>query len=299
MLRLWGVAAAGVIAAFSAAQTAQAEGLQVSLGVEGSILQHYGDDFEGVGPTGIPSLTLLPPGETNVEPEDGWGGRLWADVLFSPNLMVRGSLNGAWLDGEQRVELPSASFIVDQQAEIDAWWATFEGFYLWRFGRPVRPHTMVGLGGGLEYADVENRFEELTTFRGDATGGARQESDFQGLGPRISGIIDHELGQSGLHIFGEVGVAYLIGDRDDDFEGFSFSTMAEESDSDGGNVWHFGTRLGVGYVVPLGGADFRIDVGWRHDIFNQSNNVLFLPENRGGDTNFGGPFVAASVALPL
>ncbi|HEX6101840.1 MAG TPA: Lpg1974 family pore-forming outer membrane protein [Alphaproteobacteria bacterium] len=232
-------------------------------------------------------------------PEDGWGGRLWADLLFGPNLMVRGTLNGAWLEDDESFDGLSGSLVTEQRAEIDAWWATLEGFYLWHFGRPARPHTMIGLGGGIEYADVENSFEEQTAFIGRTTASTLQESTFWGIGPRIAGILDHELGQSGVHFFAEAGVAYLFGDRDDDLQQQVFTTANHLTANDGGNVWHFGTRLGVGYVVPMGTTNFRIDVGWRHDIFNQSNNVLYLPENRGGDTSFGGPFLAASVDLPL
>jgi len=36
------------------------------------------------------------------------------------------------------------------------------------------------------------------------------------VGPRASAFIDHELGESGLHFFGEAGVAYRFGNRDTD-----------------------------------------------------------------------------------
>ena len=41
----------------------------------------------------------------------------------------------------------------------------------------------------------------------------------------------------------------------------------------------------------------RIEAGWSYDHFFDSNNVQFLPGNKDGDNNFGGPFLAVGIAF--
>jgi hypothetical protein len=110
------------------------------------------------------------------------------------------------------------------------------------------------------------------------------------------------LGESGLHFFGEAGVAYLFGDRDTKFkEAIEFSdgsSSFKDNDSDGGNVIHTNLRVGVGYVLPFAGLPpTRLEAGWSYDHFFDSNNVQFLPGNKDGDNNFGGPFLAVGIAF--
>jgi hypothetical protein len=299
-------ASAGVLGL--AAMPALAEGSEIYFGVEGALLQSSGDPFQGFGNAGFTSANVGPSPNV-VEPEDGWGGRLWVQGPLplggeNGDLMFRGSLNGGWLSGNDREVFNSGSFgsEFEQEAELDAFWATLEAFCTWVFGRPLRPHTMVGLGGGIEFADVENTFEEsLVSFDSESTFSQRlrQETTFWGVGPRVSGFVDHELGQSGVHIVAEAGAAYLAGGRDteikEDFNGEAF----REKDSSTSNVLHTNVRFGVGYGMELGGLDFRFDVGWRQDSFNNANNTLFLPEDNDGDSVFSGPFVAAGFGIPL
>jgi hypothetical protein len=269
---------------------AQAEGVEVYFGIEGALLSHTGDSF---GSSGL-----------SIEPENGWGGRLYADVLLQRGLLLRGSVNGAWLDAGERQEFASgpAMSSFDRISELDARWATFEAFCSWWFGRTGRPHTWVGLGGGLEYADLLNRFDERGTFTFEGmslSDHVRQDSTFWGIGPRFGGFIDHELGQSGLHIFGEAGVAYLFGGRDTELRIRSSMSSIDRNEGAGQNVWHLGARLGVGYELEVGGLEGRISAGWRFDRFEDANNTLFLPDSKDGDSSFSGPFMSVGVALPL
>jgi Legionella pneumophila major outer membrane protein precursor len=303
------VLAAAMAAAATLACTMPANaGPKIYLGVQGSLLQYSGDDFEGFGSSIGQSNSNFSSFSTN--PDHGWGGRIWADVELNDRLLLRGSFNGAWFDRSEREDSSSLnsdfSATNKQKAELDAIWATLEGFYTWSFGRPARPHTRIGLGGGAEYAEVENtqRFGDTTFFDGEPffDDQARQRSDFWGIGPRASAYIDHELGESGLHFFGEAGVAYLFGDRDTKFKvasGFSDgSSSFKDNDSDGGNVIHTNLRVGVGYDLPFAGfPPTRIEAGWSYDHFFDSNNVQFLPGNKDGDNNFGGPFLAVGIAF--
>jgi hypothetical protein len=297
-----GAAPAGLALALTLASPAQAEGPKIYLGVQGSLLQYSGDDFEGFQSSSRDSVSLSSSDFTN--PDRGWGGRIWTDVEVNDRLMLRGSLNGAWFDRAERQDFGFETF--SSKAQLDAIWATLEGFYTWSFGRSARPHTRIGLGGGAEYANIENTqrsvFTEFSGSRPVFIDQARQKSTFWGIGPRFSTFLDHELGESGLHFFGEAGAAYLLGNRDTDLkEAFgspSEPSSSKDSDNDGGNVIHTNLRIGVGYDLPFAGLPrTRIEAGWSYDHFFDSNNVQFLPGNKDGDNNFGGPFVAVGVAL--
>jgi hypothetical protein len=219
--------------------------------------------------------------------------------------MLRGSANGGWLGDDDRQTFGSGSFgeEIEQEAELDALWATLEVFNTWVFGPLRAKHTKLGLGGGLEFADVENTFQKNFTFFEDGNPffaqQVRQESTFWGVGPRVSGFLDHELGQSGVHFFGEVALACLFGGRDTEFDVDSNGSTFSDKDGDGSTVLHTNFRIGVGYDLNLGGVEARIDAGWRHDRFDDATNTQFLPGNNDGNTIFSGPFVAIGIAIPI
>ncbi len=305
-------AGVGALTLASAATPALAEGSEIYFGVEGALLQSSGDPFEGFGSEGgegeFRATNLVSNDSDPVEPENGWGGRIWVDVPLpihlTPNsyTMLRGSANGAWLDDDYE----GGGVIteeIEQEAELDAFWATLEVFNIWLFGPLRARHTRLGLGGGLEFADVENTFQEnFTVFQNGSpvfSERLRQETVDWGVGPRFSGFFDHELGQSGVHIFAEAGAAYLAGGRDTEYKADFNGQVVREKDGGSSNVLHTNVRLGVGYVVNLGGLDFRVDVGVRQDRFNNVNNVLFLPEDKDGDSVFSGPFAAIGVDIPF
>ncbi len=314
-------ALAGVSALALAASPAQAEGPEIYVGVEGALLQFSGDGLQGGeggeggegdgGGSAIGPLNLSSNNGTPIKPEDGWGGRVWIDIPLpihrTPNsyTMLRGSANGDWLDDDDREDFGSQSFSeeIKQEAELDALWATLEVFNIWLFGPLRARHTRLGLGGGLEIADVENTFQEnFTVFQNGNPIFAqqvRQELIFWGIGPRVSGSLDHELGQTGLHIFGELALACLFGDRDTEFDQDINGSRFNDNDGDGSTVLHTNLRVGVGYDLNLGGVNARIDAGWRHDRFSDATNTQFLPGNDDGNTIFSGPFVAVGFAVPL
>ncbi len=287
---------------------------RLSFGVEGTLLHHSGDGFVSVVQpfdTLAPLASSSADGDT-LEPDDGWGGRIWVDVplpiaIAERALTLRGTLNGAWFEGEDggAVDLGGGSALgFDRESELDALWATIEIYQSWLFGphRP-RPHTMVGLGLGLEVADIENEFQQSVDM---VTGGSsfpfsrgEQDTTFWGIGPRVSGYLDHELGASGVHAFAEAALAYLFGDRDIESQGNLSGSPVRDQDSEGGGILHGSLRFGLGYVMSLGAVDARLDVGWRHDSFQDVTSTRFLPASSEGDSNFGGPFVGIGFAVPL
>ena len=95
---------------------------KIYLGVQGSLLQYSGDDFEGFGNSIGQSISNSSSFSTN--PDHGWGGRIWADVELNDRLLLRGSFNGAWFDRSEREDSSSLnsdfSATNKQKAELDA-----------------------------------------------------------------------------------------------------------------------------------------------------------------------------------
>ncbi|MDF2763263.1 MAG: Legionella pneumophila major outer membrane protein precursor [Rhodospirillales bacterium] len=255
-------------------------GPEIYVGIEGSFLWHLDDEFyafSGVDPDDL------------AQPDRGFGGRLFAAGEFDERYLARAALSGAWLSGDLREE--SSGLISEEEARIDALWATLDFFRLW-----VGRDWLLGLGGGLEYADLRHRFDSSLTdeMSGTTFIEVRQESGFWGIGPRVGGMVEHEL-FSGVRGFAEGGVGYLFGDRETAVRFDISGSEAERQESSGERLLHFSARVGLRREFDLNGLDFTLFGGWQFDQFNDAFNLEFLPNDVPGDVQFHGPFVGVGV----
>jgi Legionella pneumophila major outer membrane protein precursor len=303
---------------------------EYTLEVTGALLQFAGDGNEIVSSVAAPTKSSAVPSDGITSPNRGSGGRIQVGVELKQHLYFSGSVNGAWLDNTDMHDFGSGT-TQENQAKLGAFWADAMGFYVWQFGRPARPHTHLGLGAGLEYADLQNSFREndITDSGGSGfTFLTRRKTTFRGAGPRVGAFLDHELGQSGVHFFGEVGAACLAGRRriDQNLKSTTFTDSGgpggggtlrpsggappvttvvldvSDENSQSAESCHYNGRIGVGYEFPLGEVLVRASAGWQYDRFTDVNlpevNV-FGPSARTGDNTFHGPFASIGLTVHL
>ena len=260
-------------------------GPEIYVGVEGSYLWYLGDDFFASSDVDADDLA---------KPDTGYGGRLFGAVEFEERWLLRGAVSGAWLSGD--LHEGAGSFFgpaaAEEESRIDARWATLDFYRLWssRSG-------LLGLGGGLEYADIRHRFDSqiIDEFLHLPLLRVRQTTEAWGIGPRVTGLVEHDL-FGDVRGFAEGGVGYLFGDRDSDLRVEVFgSEFDEESMSEGDRFLHFAARLGIRREFDYQGLNFSLYGGWQFDQFTDVTNLEFLPSDTPGDLRFHGPFVGIGV----
>jgi hypothetical protein len=256
-------------------------GLEIYVGVEGSYLWSVGDDFFAI--SGVDADELA-------KADTGVGGRIFGAVEFDERWLARGALSGAWLSGDLHEGI-SGSLASEEEARIDALWVNLDLYRLW-----VARSWLFGLGGGLELADIRHRFDSRIV---DEMSGApllqrRQETGFWGVGPRVSGLFEHDL-FGDVRGFAEAGVGYLFGERDSELRDDVSGSVFEERMSDGDRILHFSGRVGVRREFDYDGLNFTLYGGWQFDQFNDATNLQFLPNETTGDVSFHGPFVGVGV----
>ncbi len=259
-------------------------GPALHLGLEGSLLWRGGDDFEA-GPGGDP--------DDFAQPDSGFGGRAYAALDFGTYL-VRGTVNGSWTnDDSQGV---GGSFDIEQDAELDAFWATVDVFYqiasnVGAGPGGLYPATLFGIGLGLEYADLEHSFTERAT---DSMGGLfaelEQETTSWGFGPRIAGFGKQAIPGMNFWVVGEAGAAVLFGSKDVQLRDDIFGSVFEEGDEESEGFVHFTARLAIAYDLLYGATPLTIYAGLQYDRFTNSFNQHFLPGREPGDIALYGPF---------
>jgi hypothetical protein len=257
-------------------------GPEIYVGVEGSYLWFLGDDFVPGSGTDADDLA---------KPDTGYGGRLFGAVEFDERWLARGALSGAWLSGDLHEGFDTflGPLTSEEESRIDARWANLDFYRLWT-GRS----GLVGLGGGLEYADIRHRFDSQALMSGAPFVRVRQQTESWGIGPRVSGMFEHEL-FGDVRGFAEGGLAYLFGDRDGELRADVFGSEFEENASDGDHFLHFSGRVGVRREFDYDGMNFSLYGGWQFDQFTDTTNLEFLPSDTPGDVRFHGPFIGIGV----
>lgn len=258
-------------------------GPALHVAVEGAFLWRGGDDFEG-GPGGDSS--------DFAQPDSGLGARATLGLDYGA-LLARASVNGAWTNDGTRTPA-GMGLDFDQDAELDAFWATLELFYQLAYGEePGRsyPATLFGIGGGLEFADLEHSFtEKLVTPLGNNLTEMKQETTSWGVGPRVSAFGKHAIRGTNFWITGEVGAGLLFGSKDSELRDDAFGSVFEERDEESERILHLGARLAIAYDFLYGSTPFTLYAGVQYDRFTNSINQHFLPDRQPGDNALYGPF---------
>lgn len=248
------------------------------VGAEGAFLWRGGDDFV----------------DGNLaQPDSGIGARGFAGLDFGTYLL-RGSVAGAWTnDGTKTPTGFGTDF--DQDAELDALWASLELFYQLAYdeepGRPY-PGTLVGIGFGLELADLEHTFtEKEVTPLGTTIAETEQETTSWGVGPRVSAFGKRAIPGTNFWITGEAGAALLFGSKDSQLRQDAFGSTFEERDEESERILHLAARIAIAYDFLYGSTPFTLYAGLQYDRFTNSINQQFLPEREPGNNALYGPFI--------
>ncbi len=121
--------------------------------------------------------------------------------------------------------------------------------------------------------------------------------DTTGIGPRVGIEGTHQLGDSGLSLFGGASLAYLFGRLD---ESGSFSTaVAPPNQSIGRNIINIDARVGVSMAIT---DSMDLGVGYRASYFGGADLAAYTsaaagPGTGSGSPLFHGPFVTLSGRL--
>lgn len=257
-------------------------GPALHVGLEGSLLWRGGDDFVG-GPGGD--------ADNFAQPDSGFGGRAYAGLDFGTYL-VRGTVNGAWTNDDYQGS--GGSFDIEQDADLDVFWATVDIFYQLAYGLApggLYPATLFGIGLGIEYADLEHSFtERVTDPMGVPFAELRQETTGWGIGPRVAGFGKQAIPGTNFWVVGEAGAGLLYGSKDVQIRDDIFGSVFEEGDEESEQILHLTARLAIAYDILYGSTPLTFYADLQYDRFSDSFNQHFLPGREPGSTALYGPF---------
>lgn len=187
-------------------------------------------------------------------------------------------------------------------------------------------NTRMRFTGGLRYARLDTQLDvnHIATALFDTDGpmdrlvlNSKQNSRFQGVGPRFGTAIDYNIGH-GFNVIGEATGALLIGHVKSDYTEHAVITEGTvvEDDAFAGYKYSEDTRvvpnltakLGLGYNFQFNNCSqtkFTIEAGYQVDhYFNATDRLggvgISQPEMRTRhsiDTSFAGPYVGLQVHI--
>ncbi len=248
-----------------------------------------------------------------------WGGEVDVSYMFPGssrdisasytylNQDGNDSTNGVFLAGPLGVGAGTLAFPTNEaEADMDQTLnaATLTFGQLLTIGDRVSLHPF----GGIQFAsiDTDNKAhyenEDAVTGVETQTGSFKQESDFQGAGPRAGIDAAVHLG-SGFSIVGTFAGALLVGNMDSEFETSDLSTLGtttieNDNDSYTAVVPELDAKLGLDYMVAFNpNTSMNIQVGYEVvNYFNAVSNdfldsVAVNSVNNTSDFNYNGPYL--------
>ncbi len=317
---LAGVAAIALMAAAPEATVAQERPGWFG-NIEGRYLKSFGDDTDvslfdfGQGGRATFGLDVYGPASTEVELDDGWGGRLALGYRSSGPWDFTAAGSGGWLDGDREsayyyyatstTDRVALGLTIDVEPEADYFVIDFEVGYNFQLGNPGFEGRVFA---GVRYANFDQDVRGVATgfyyyygfttsddIKASSTALVTRDVDYWGVGPRIgaSGAMPLTVSNTGhrkLSLVGAVAGSALFGDRDtddsvdgayvyytyDDTLRFDFFSDSA-SDDESKTVFNVEAELGLSYTIA-GNANGGIEItaGYRAEYWWNVNNTNWL-----------------------